>query len=38
MIRDCEPFKYTETELNIGGKNIFKSQIKLQEDDFCRDE
>ena len=33
MIRDCEPFKYTETELNIGGKNIFKSQIKLQEGD-----
>ena len=25
MIRDGEPFKYTETELNIGGKNIFKS-------------
>ena len=24
MIRDCEPFKYTETELNIGGKNILE--------------
>ena len=33
MIRDCEPFKYTETELSIGGKSIFKSQIKLQEGD-----
>ena len=24
MLRDCEPFKYTETELNIGGKNILE--------------
>lgn len=33
MIRDGEVFKYPETELSIGGKTIFKSQIKLQEDD-----
>ena len=31
--RDFEIFDYPKTELNIGGKKIYKSTIKLKEDD-----
>lgn len=34
MLRDYENFEYPKTEMNIGGKQIFKSVIKLQEDDI----
>ena len=33
IIRDFEIYDYPKTEMNIGGKKIFKSTIKLQEDD-----
>ena len=34
MIRDCEIYDYPESELNIGEKKIYKSVIKLQENDI----
>ena len=33
VIRDCEIYDYPKTEMNIGGKRIYKSTIRLQEDD-----
>ena len=33
VIRDCAVYDYPKTEMNIGGKKIYKSSIKLQEDD-----
>ena len=33
VIRDCAVYDYPKTEMNIGGKKIYKSTIKLQEDD-----
>ena len=30
LLRDGENFEYNKTEMNIGGKKIFKSVIKLQ--------
>ena len=33
VIRDFEIYDYPKTEMNIGGKKIYKSIIKLQEDD-----
>ena len=33
LIRDYETFEYPKTEMNIGGKKIYKSVIKLQEND-----
>lgn len=34
MLRNYENFEYPKTEMNIGGKKILKSVIKLQEDDI----
>ncbi len=34
MLRNYENFEYPKTEINIGGKKILKSVIKLQEDDI----
>ena len=34
VIRNGEIWNYPKTELNIGGKKIYKSVIKLQEDDI----
>ena len=34
IIRNFENFEYPKTEMNIGGKKIYKSVIKLQEDDI----
>lgn len=34
MLRDEVRFDYPETEMNIGGKKIFRSVIKLQENDI----
>ena len=34
LLRDGENFEYDKTEMNIGGKKIFKSVIKLQENDM----
>ncbi len=34
VIRDNENYDYPKTEMNIGGKKIFKSIIKLQEGDI----
>ena len=34
MIRNCENFEYPKSELNIDGKKIYKSVIKLQENDI----
>ena len=34
MIRDCENFEYPKSELNIDGKKIYKSVIKLRENDI----
>lgn len=34
LIRDCENYEYPKSELNIDGKKIYKSIIKLQEDDI----
>lgn len=34
MIRDFALFDYPKTELNIGGKKIYQSRIKLKEDDI----
>ncbi len=34
MIRDDQNYDYLRTEMNIGGKKIFKSVIKLQENDL----
>lgn len=34
LIRDYANFDYPKTEMNIGGKKIFRSTIKLQEDDI----
>ncbi len=34
LIRDGSNFDYPTTELNIGGKQIYKSVIKLREDDI----
>ena len=33
IIRDFEIYDYPKTEMNIGGKKIYKSTIRLQEDD-----
>ncbi len=33
LIRDYEQYDYPKTEMNIDGKKIYKSVIKLQEDD-----
>ena len=33
LIRDFEVYEYPKTEMNIGGKKIYKSTIRLQEDD-----
>ena len=33
LLRDCEVYDYPKSELNIDGKKIFKSVIKLQEND-----
>lgn len=33
VIRDFEQYDYPKTEMNIGGKKIYKSTIKLQEND-----
>ena len=33
FIRNYEQYDYTKTEMNIGGKKIYKSTIKLQEED-----
>lgn len=33
-IRDCEIYDYPKSELNIDGKKIYKSVIKLQENDI----
>ncbi len=33
MVRDGVVFDYPKTEMNIGGKKIYKSSIKLQEND-----
>ncbi len=34
LIRDFKNYDYPKTEMNIGGKKIYKSVIKLQEDDL----
>lgn len=34
IIRDDKNWEYPKTEMNIGGKKIFKSTIKLQENDI----
>ena len=34
LLRDCENYEYEETELNIDGKQIYKSVIPLQENDI----
>ena len=34
LIRDFKNYDYPKTEMNIGGKRIFMSVIKLQEDDL----
>ncbi len=34
LIRNDENYEYPKTEMNIGGKKIFKSVIKLQENDI----
>ena len=34
LIRNEEVFEYPKTEMNIGGKKIYKSEIKLQENDI----
>ena len=34
LIRDKVNYDYPKTEMNIGGKKIFKSVVKLQEDDI----
>ncbi len=33
LLRDCKNYDYPKTEMNIGGKKIFRSRIRLQEDD-----
>lgn len=34
LIRDFKNYDYPKTEMNIGGKKIFKSTVKLQENDI----
>lgn len=34
VLRDCQNWEYPRSELNIGGKKIYKSVIKLQENDI----
>ncbi len=34
LIRDCENYEYPRSELSIDGKTIYKSTIKLQENDI----
>ncbi len=34
MLRNCERYDYPKDELSIGGKKIYKSSIKLQENDI----
>ena len=34
VLRDCQDWDYPKSELNIGGKKIYKSVIKLQENDI----
>ncbi len=33
MLRDCKPYDYEKSELNIDGKKIYKSVIRLEEND-----
>ncbi len=33
LLRDCEPYAYEKNELSIDGKKIYKSVIRLQEND-----
>ncbi len=34
VIRDCRNYDYPKTEMNIGGKKIYKSTIRLKENDI----
>ena len=34
LLRDCKNYEYPKVEINIGGKKIFKSVIKLREGDI----
>lgn len=34
VIRDCKNYDYPKTEMNIGGKKIYKSTIRLEENDI----
>ncbi len=34
VLRDNKNYDYPKTEMNIGGKKIFKSEIRVQEDDI----
>lgn len=34
LLRDGKNYDYPKTEMNIGGKKIYKSEIKLKEDDI----
>ncbi|MCQ2481380.1 MAG: serine/threonine-protein phosphatase [Clostridia bacterium] len=34
MLRDGKNYEYDKTEMNIGGKKIFRSSIRIQEDDI----
>ncbi|MDD6798967.1 MAG: SpoIIE family protein phosphatase [Firmicutes bacterium] len=34
LLRNCENYAYPKTEINIGGKTIYKSVIKLYENDI----
>ena len=34
LLRDCKNYEYPKVEMNIGGKKIFKSVIKLREGDI----
>lgn len=34
LLRDCENYEYPKSELNIDGKKIYKSTVKLQENDI----
>ncbi len=34
LLRDCKNYEYPKVEMNIGGKKIFKSVVKLREGDI----
>ena len=34
LLRDCENYEYPRSELNIDGKKIYKSTVRLQENDI----